>query len=54
MPFSFDIHANVPIFGPGFVPYVHSLLASLVHIEISPFFPLLCLSDYYAQFKILI
>lgn len=38
MPFSFDIHANVLIFGPGFVPYVHSLLASLVHIEISPFF----------------
>lgn len=59
LPFSFDIHANVLIFGPGFVPYVQSILAFPVHIEFHPLFhpetPSLLLSGHpYALFKILI
>lgn len=38
--FSFDIHANVLIFGPGFVPHAQSILAFPVHIEFQPIFHL--------------
>ena len=38
LPFSFDIRANVLVFGVGFVPHVHSILASPVQAEFYPLF----------------